>query len=433
MQFAMRSIERLLPHAETAAWLEQPWKESKVTWASPDRRAIRVRIGVGAANAVDARSLSTSVVRRRTPKGVARTLDNREHDICRRVALETSRILDHVNASSNASSLEAIRRSFDERVVAAHVQDHHGLALDVAGVLHAMQQLAQQTYENKAISFGCMLDPQKRRKSEGAPFPHHLLGAKKYRALTDGFRTAYHISSYGRLESLVDLLTWRAARLSSQHFYPEWSEPLAVVSRAGRCGISLTKNGDILVFDEGNLRFTHRYGRWQYWNHRHLIDLLKSLARVQRVPPALIGQVVSSIYRTALDVSFRRSGALLVVLRKKAALRDVVRLGDAIGDQQRDDRDKQLDDDLARKKFHAIPRTVASEIAGLDGAIVLSNTGELLAYGAVLNPRKTGRLRGTEGSRTKAAIGASNYGLAVKVSSDGDITVFAKGQKFLSI
>jgi hypothetical protein len=55
------------------------------------------------------------------------------------------------------------------------------------------------------------------------------------------------------------------------------------------------------------------------------------------------------------------------------------------------------------------------------------------AYGAVLNPKRAGRHRGTEGSRTKAAIGASKYGLALKISSDGGITVFHAGKEFISI
>lgn len=76
---------------------------------------------------------------------------------------------------------------------------------------------------------------------------------------------------------------------------------------------------------------------------------------------------------------------------------------------------------------------ITVELAALDGAVVLSNDGELLAYGAILSPKKAGRLRGTEGSRTKAAIGASNYGLAIKISSDGDIDVYHKGRSFMRV
>ena len=69
----------------------------------------------------------------------------------------------------------------------------------------------------------------------------------------------------------------------------------------------------------------------------------------------------------------------------------------------------------------------------LDGAVVLNNKGDVLAYGAILAPKKKGRISGTEGSRSKAAIGASNYGLAIKVSSDSEITVYVAGNKLIAI
>jgi DNA integrity scanning protein DisA with diadenylate cyclase activity len=71
------------------------------------------------------------------------------------------------------------------------------------------------------------------------------------------------------------------------------------------------------------------------------------------------------------------------------------------------------------------------ELASLDGAVVVSNSGTLLAYGAIL---VTGRASGkaTEGSRTKAAKAASNLGVTVKVSSDGEISVFKRGVEILA-
>jgi hypothetical protein len=435
LEFSTGAIERLLPHVQLSKWTESSGLTPGATWASNHRRAINVRISLKAAADSAEPGLNAQVVRRKVPAGVAsvaRTLDNREHDICNRVVKLISRVLT-TDSTKGATSLDAIRRVFDETVVAEHLQNHHGLEFDVAKVLDAVGGLAQQTYENKSLAFGCVLDPTKQVDGEGLTFPDHLLVAKKYRALTDGFRTAYSVSTHGRIVDLLDLDGAGTGNLAGQHFFPEWSEPIARQSREGRCGLALTHSGDILVFDEGNLRFTYRFGNWQYWNHGHLLSLLKGLARVQRVQPKLIGKVVASIYRAALDVSFRRTGALFVVLRNRNNLRAVVRPGDAIGDNERASHDREFDRSLSKKKFHALPRCVAAEISGLDGAVVLANSGELLAYGAVLNPRKAGRLRGTEGSRTKAAIGASNYGLAVKVSSDGDITVFAGGKPFIKV
>lgn len=88
---------------------------------------------------------------------------------------------------------------------------------------------------------------------------------------------------------------------------------------------------------------------------------------------------------------------------------------------------------LKEHTIQSLSRVVAVELASLDGAIVVDNSGHILAYGAVLDPKKAGRLRGSEGSRTKAAIGASNYGLALKISADGDITVYYDGDAFIKV
>lgn len=83
---------------------------------------------------------------------------------------------------------------------------------------------------------------------------------------------------------------------------------------------------------------------------------------------------------------------------------------------------------------HAIlSRSVIVELAGLDGAVVVDNQGHILAYGAVLEPGRRGRVEAEEGSRTKAAVGASHYGLAIKVGSDGDIAVFVRDERFLTV
>src|SRR5580692_206149 len=98
---------------------------------------------------------------------------------------------------------------------------------------------------------------------------------------------------------------------------------MARSSRDRKCGIALSRQGDILVFDEGTLRFTYRNGRWQYWNHAHLVTLLRDRARAQHVPPTYLGKLVAQTYRVALDVSFRRTGGLFVVLRNQRNLTKV--------------------------------------------------------------------------------------------------------------
>jgi hypothetical protein len=264
-------------------------------------------------------------------------------------------------------------------------------------------------------------------------FPDDFLRSKKYKALSDGFRTAYLVSTHGAVIDFIDLDRVGLTPLSEKHHFPDWAEPIAKASRGGRCGIALSRQGDILIFDEGTLRLTYRYGQWQYWNHAHLVKLLRDRAKAQRVPKKILGRVVGAIYRVALDVSFRRSGGLFVILHNKDSLHDIVRSGDAIGDRERQSADASFDEVVAKRTIQSVPRSVAVELASLDGAVVLRNSGQVVAYGAVLQPKKSGRLHDSEGSRTKAAIGASNYGLAVKVSSDGDISVYHGGKEFIRV
>jgi len=438
LEHAAASIERILPHVSVSSWTEGNWAEPGGFWTGTDRKALNVRIACG--KKADGRTLSATVRRRRVAVGTntgRQTLDVREHDICNRIARRSSAVIGTAASNESALSLTAIREAFDEQIVAEHLKHHHNVELHFDEVLKAFHQLSEQTYENKALTFGCIVDPSRHRVSGGAVFPADLLSSKnkkKYKALSDGFRTAYHVSSDGALVDFVDLRAFtRFGVLSSVHMFPEWAEDLAAASRDGRCGLCLSRQGDILVFEEGSLRFTYRYGRWQYWNHAHLVTLLRDRARTRHVVPASLGKVVASIYRAAIDVSFRRSGGLFVILRNRKSGPSVLRKGDAIGSPARGHVDVQFDAILEKHTIQTLPRAVAAEIAALDGAVVLDNSGRVLAFGAVLEPKKHGKLQGTEGSRTKAAIGASKYGVAVKVSSDGEITVYHNGTEFIRI
>ena len=120
-----------------------------------------------------------------------------------RVATRISDVLADPRSATNAPSLRAIRDDFDEEIITDHLRDHHGLKLDLADTLDAIHELAEQTYENKPVTFGAILDPHKAPAGGPSVFPRGLLESKKYKALSDGFRTAYHVSSDGHLAGFV--------------------------------------------------------------------------------------------------------------------------------------------------------------------------------------------------------------------------------------
>ena len=433
LDYACKAIQRLLPHVEVLHWEERA-AEGAGSAASAEEGGVRFKVIIRPEAQPEGRSLSALIRRKKDSAFNAAVahggIDTRERDICALIAQEIHEVLGGA-ASYPEASLPAMQRVFDETIVAKHIKQHHRLELDVSALLGAMHTLAEQTYENKALSFGCVLDPNAPTKD--APiFPSDYIKSKKFKALSDGYRTAYVISRFGCVKRFVDLDRYTTKRLTEKHFYPEWARLIAQASREKRCGISLSRQGDILVFDEGTLRFTYRYGKWQYWNHSHLINLLRDRARAQKIPKRILGNVVGAIYRAALDVSFRRSGALFVILHNQASLPKIVKNGDALG-AAKSEVLRVFDEIVREQKIQKTARIVVVELASLDGAIVLNNAGVIKAYGAVLQPKRIGHLRGSEGSRTKAAIGASNYGIAVKVSSDGDITIYHRGREYLKV
>ncbi|MES2104991.1 MAG: diadenylate cyclase [Pseudomonadota bacterium] len=432
---ALGAITRLLPHVKVSNWTTGTWENSRCTWTSTARNQMKVIAAIG--NDLDRQSwsLSATVTRQQVDKIAATAsmiLDQREHQLCGLIVRRVSEILSSPSLL-DAASLKAVSTAFDEYVVAQSVNDHHGLKLDVSTILGALHTLSQQSYENKALSFGCILDPSIDVLNSGAHFPSDFLALKKYKALSDGYRTAYLISNTGTVVDLVEMAAPTDGKFATKHYYPNWAEGIALESMNGRCAISLSRQGDILIFESGTLRFTYRFGKWQYWNHNQYIKLLNDRARAQGVKQRAIGYVVKAIYRAALDVSFRRCGGMFVILSAKKNLREIVRNGDAIADNKRSLTDSVFDKVISQKTIQSLPRPVVVELASLDGSVVMENSGKVLAFGAVLRQRRNGHLRDSEGSRTKAAIGASNYGITIKISSDGEISVYYKAKLFFTV
>lgn len=345
LEHAVGAFQRILPHVELTDWTQVEWADRESVWVDSKRKKIRVTLAIGNADHVNSGSLTAIVSRRHVPvaaQAAGGTLDMREFDICKRIATRISEVVEGAPASTSGATMRAIRDSFDEDVVAQHIEIHQDLEISITTLLAQIRALSEQTYENKALSFGCLIDSNASDETPGAEFPKDFLRIKRYKALSDGFRTAYRVSANGRVLDFLDLDTSESRPLTAHNYFPDWAEPLARNSRGGRYGIALSRQGDILIFDGGTLRFTHRHGRWQYWNHNHIVNLLCDRAKAQKVSSTTVNQAIASAYVGALDVSFRRSGGLFVILHNRRNLHRIVRVGDAIGDSKRGKADRRF-------------------------------------------------------------------------------------------
>ena len=84
-----------------------------------------------------------------------------------------------------------------------------------------------------------------------------------------------------------------------------------------------------------------------------------------------------------------------------------------------------LDRAIGNRAVFRIDRRVIDDLASLDGALIVDRTGSILAYGAMTKASRAAQ----QGARTRAASGAGREGLAMKISSDGDISFFRSASK----
>jgi len=97
-------------------------------------------------------------------------------------------------------------------------------------------------------------------------------------------------------------------------------------------------------------------------------------------------------------------------------------------------------DPLAKRALHYLARgrdvttlapSVLEALSGIDGALATDRSGRILAFGAILR-HDASMLPDqitAEGARTTAALAASQFGPVLKISEDGIVSCFLKGER----
>jgi hypothetical protein len=306
----------------------------------------------------------------------------------------------------------------------------------IADALEVLRLSSLTTYENRRIStgvvlFGSLQDPCHvlPPRPEGAlRYSSDLTFTRSFHRLSDGLKTVALVNREGLLVELIDVEEWARP-------FHGYELPAPVPARyefhslATICGghicMILTANGDIKVFANGSQVFTFRDGRWH----------LASTADCYRLWSQAVGNepLARRLFTVALNLAEDRRGALFVVLHDASLAHHVVAAEDLIAVLP----PGTIHEDFVRRRFHYLLRdqdaltlssSVLETVARIDGAIVLEKGGSLLSFGAILQNSVHTLVTSGEGSRTAAAVAASNFGTVLKVSEDGMISCFQGGQ-----
>jgi hypothetical protein len=349
-----------------------------------------------------------------------------------------------INPQIIAERGDLFRGLIEDRYVGAFL-DHRPYEIEsrtaradqIASVIELLRVAALSSYENQSISTGVLLlnaadDPCRPTAAvrRSAPsYSQSLTSIKSFYRLADGVHTLFLANAEGRLLDIIDVERWASQACEPRRHQVACAARYEPHARAtqnhGHICAVLSPSREIKVFAEGIEAFAFRGAGW------HLLDLHAKY----RVWADAVGNgdLALRLFQTALDLADRREGAVFVVVRDPARVKELIAAGDRldlpIATPSTPDMPSRRDllHLLEGRSATALDPSVLAAVASLDGATVVTVDGRLLAAGAILRHQPVDDFDGSgivEGARTSAALAASRFGPVLKVSEDGVITFF---------
>jgi hypothetical protein len=302
----------------------------------------------------------------------------------------------------------------------------HSDRVDWARLIKYLETVGRRTYENQPVSLNLIIRPGSGVGHITLPyfqkfFDQLASSAFSYLAVDGDLRLMH----YGEVE-------WsQVERVHSYKFHPEFLHPIHSVMEPGDLSAHLTMQGDIILMSKAGLLATRRKRKWKLYDVR---TFKNGLAYCLGNP--LVG---ANLFEVVFDLSFRRQGALLIydpehkildhVLNPEASiLGDWGHNGDASAAQPGQALiARSIEDISVGKKAGSLKRKRRLiEMACIDGAVIFDDE-RLLAVGALVRSHPS--VGSQLGARTTAARSAYLWGgRPIKVSSDGEVTVYFRSR-----
>ncbi|WP_460502360.1 hypothetical protein, partial [Hymenobacter agri] len=287
----------------------------------------------------------------------------------------------------------------------------------LVNILDAFDDWSARTYEGRKPTFTIVVAlADTRPPGPDAPLITDFLGEDFFAPLSNGVDSGVRVSAQGALLGYVD---FAINSTDANTFAPARFISVANCAEDQHLCLTLTNNGEVLIFKDQKLFFAKRNGAWNYYNDD---STLKTM-------PGTSLAVKKALYETMLDVSFARTGGCLVAIpasRRKDLIRDdgrsaasVVKRADLLANPT--SLKSQVINQLVRgRRFQDLSRAMRKELVGIDGATILQYQGEILAVGAIV--KISGGSVG--GGRLAATRTLAPFGAAIKISADGMVEAF---------
>ncbi len=312
--------------------------------------------------------------------------------------------------------------------------DPDALIGTVADTLDYFAELAGMRLEGAAVTHGVVIAGDTggvEPVGSAVAYPGRLPTRKRTPLLFDGTHSALVVDTSGHVVRAVERVSLPAsgaddADLSVFDELPGLDGALTAAASAAFHGIGVYLRADhsTWIFDDGALLFVRRGIRWKSIAFESFTQTLISLSNAG----AVVGRRIA---RAALRLSMQGHGAILAVAGDRRALDTVIQPKDrAPGVDELPG--GTVDDDLRQLlRLHDISSASGlARLARLDGATILDEVGNVVAYGAIVRSADSQ----DEGARAAAARALSTVvDVALTVSHDGPVTVYHRGDVVLQV
>ena len=321
--------------------------------------------------------------------------------------------------------LLSLNRELVSHFLASHFENLSGMSVSsgvVREVMILLERASTQTYEGHPSEVNIAILPKTSRKNQGLQIDRSLFDVKRNRALLLGHR---HVLLCDRIGNVCDVQVHPYAKFDSHnqmYVAPHEYQPSLKHAHKNRSlTFMLTRHGEILVAVGGTLPCVYRNGTWKLSGLTRLANMLEDeLVHLHESFEGSHSLFVLSLL-LALSVRHRNKGGMLILIADESVLQTLQR------SRTESTKDQWTPDNLIRDRcVFDVPLTLLINAMAVDGATVLSHDGKLRDFGLVLNTER--HRSDSEGARTRASEFASKKGVVIKISEDGPISLFARGE-----
>jgi|GEM_PF-6782218 hypothetical protein len=286
-----------------------------------------------------------------------------------------------------------------------------------------------------------------------------LLEETWVRAVVEGERTAFFSESDdGSIDGILSLVDV----VNSEIEIPEKQEGTAAphisllqiqnLLQDSGIAIHTSKTGDIFIMVGKEQAFQKSGGYWRFYDYKKILKTVKTKINsysglFYAIEIEENSLVLRNLIRSCIDLSYERQGALFWLLDKK--LIDVIDDTVTLPGNNDNSPHKNL---LSALKGANITewstRNIMNAAAAVDGAVVINASGKIIDVGhtvteiEIYNKKTRPKIILTDdqkkeyedlpGKKSKAAYRGSFLGLTIKVSEDGPISMYLKGNLIAS-